>query len=274
MIKRGYKSKGRSKGYRTQNTQTYLLDTFAVSPYLAYSTRKLKSSATYAMRVRNTITTTVYEIPFGGDGFADFSALNSAQLHEVQIWYDQSGNGRDGIQLSGNPLSVLGFNLIDSKPAIQLYSTSVRYVNLGDLSALTAGEMHYVAKCGADPAPSTGRSWNLGAGGGLEHIPYLDGTIYDNFGSTSRPSMGNPATSLANWHLYSIYSTTNDRQLYLNGTSVYSDTSNTVGFPASSFINGNTDGRDAAELILFSQKLGTTDRDALFSDINTAFTLY
>lgn len=254
-----------------------ILDTLTATPYMAYSTRRLSSTYTgFCMRVRNTITTTVYDLPFGSDGWVDVSALTQAQLHEVQIWYDQSGNARNGVQLGGNPLSVVRFGgAPSSRHSVALHSTTVRYINLGDLSALTAGEMHYVTKAFADPSSAgTGRAWTLGTSGESEHIPFTDGNIYDDFGSTTRVGRDPDETSLANWHLYTHWSASADRAIYLNGASFYETATNTVGFPASSYLNGDSDGRDAAEFILFSETLSSPDRSALFTDVGTAFSLF
>lgn len=85
-------------------TSTLLLDSYGANVEAAYSLRKLSSSYTgSAVKVRKVPTLTEQDIGFDSNGNLDTAALTSFLGTEdgfISVWYDQSGNGRDGVQTS------------------------------------------------------------------------------------------------------------------------------------------------------------------------------
>ena len=82
-----------------------LLDIFGTNVLGAYSLRKLSSSYTgAAIRVRRDTDNAEQDIGFDSNGDLDTSALNAFVPDNGYVvkWYDQSGNGRDGTQISAN----------------------------------------------------------------------------------------------------------------------------------------------------------------------------
>jgi len=94
-LKLGLRNKirrGRAGGF------TGLLDqSFATGATAAYSLRKLKSSATKAVRVREDSGNTETDIGFSGGTLDETALLNHCGSANgfVTKWYDQSGNGND-----------------------------------------------------------------------------------------------------------------------------------------------------------------------------------
>ena len=106
-------------------TASLLLDIFGTNVLGAYSLRKLSSSYTgAAIRVRETAFNTETDIGFDANGNLDTAALlahcgspNASGF--ITKWYDQSGNGRDGTQISANKqLQVVSSNALITKNSL------------------------------------------------------------------------------------------------------------------------------------------------------------
>jgi len=103
-----------------------LLDqSFATGATAAYSLRKLKSSATKAVRVREDASNTEIDIGFSGGTLDTTALLNHCGSANgfVTKWYDQSGNGNDvsNATASGQPQIVNSGSVIqeNGQPAIE-----------------------------------------------------------------------------------------------------------------------------------------------------------
>jgi len=122
-LKLGLRNKirrGRAGGF------TGLLDqSFASGATAAYSLRKLKSSATKAVRVREDSGNTETDIGFSGGTLDETALLNHVGSNNgfVTKWYDQSGNGNDASNstASEQPQIVKSGSVIkeNGQPAIQ-----------------------------------------------------------------------------------------------------------------------------------------------------------
>jgi hypothetical protein len=99
-----------------------LLDIFGTNVLGAYSLRKLSSSYTgAAIRVRRDTDNAEQDIGFDSNGDLDTSALNAFVPDNGYVvkWYDQSGNGRDGTQISVNKqLQVVSSNALITKNSL------------------------------------------------------------------------------------------------------------------------------------------------------------
>lgn len=117
------------------------------------------------------------------------------------------------------------------------------YLDGPNLSALTSGHAFIVVKVDADPPGATGTTglWTIGTAEHATHFPYTDSTIYDGAMSTARKTVGDPTPSLASWRIYEVRSATNDWEALLDGTSLHSTSTNTVGLPTTSYL-----GRDSS----------------------------
>jgi len=102
----------RFKQYLTTITSApYILDQISGS-LAAYSLRKLKSTATYCMRVRRSSDSTEQDIGFSSDGLIDIVALITfvgSSTGYVMIWYDQTGNGNHATTTAPPTIMSSGF---------------------------------------------------------------------------------------------------------------------------------------------------------------------
>jgi hypothetical protein len=197
----------------------------------------------------------------------------------IGTWPDDSTANVDATQ-SSTARPIRKDAILNGQPIVR-FDGSNDYFNIGDLSALTEGEAFLVIKLDTDP-PSDPQSglWNLGDAGTSDcHFPYIDGVIYDSFGTTARKTTVNPTPSLsAAFHIYSVYSASADWANSLDGISLFSTGTNTVSFSAvatlgtSLSIGRFLDG-DIAEFILYDHKLSTGDRADVMTYLQDKFGL-
>lgn len=114
-------------------------------------------------------------------------------------------------------------------------------------------------------------SGNIGASG--HHYPFTDGIIYEGYGTTVRKTTVNPTTTLAQFNIYNVSSKANEFVNRLNNSTLFSTTTNTVGFSATLEIGGQSninhffDGWIKAYLH-FSTVLTTENRTKVFRFLN------
>jgi hypothetical protein len=101
-------------------------------------------------------------------------------------------------------------------------------------------------------------------------MPWTDGVIYDDFGTSVRKTAGNPVLSLASYRVFSQISATNNWQMWIDGGSLFSTETNTTGWGASPKIGWVTFGAqnyyidgDIAEILVFPTALSTEDRQSV-----------
>jgi hypothetical protein len=249
-----------------------LLDAVSVGAYFAYSFRKLTDAYTGpCCKVRTNPSSGAYtDIPFDSDGWVDEAAIAAVGSPVYVLFYDQSGNARHQAQLSSNPLPPIALGTLNGRPSVNW--DNFDYVDLGNLSALTEGEIFRLVKKDADPPVGQGFFWLFGTSGSSSHVPYTSGTIYDDFGSNVRKTTVDPTPALTSWRLYSVYSAASDWASYLDGTQIYSTGTNTVAFNSGAYFT--SDGElNTGEDILFSSKLSAPDRTIVFNDIETNYGL-
>ena len=210
--------------------------------------------------------------------FQDTSATTPATANDAPIGRinDKSGNGNNFTQATGGKRPLL-------KTAAQNGLSVSDYDNdnlstTADLTGLSAATLFIVIKIDLDPPLVDGQSglWTFGSDSASTHFPYTDGTIYDSFGTTSRKSTANPATTLAQWNIYEVVSASGEWTSYINSVQLYTTASNTVGFAASPNITiGSTASESAylagmiGELVLYDSALDLTNRGLLETYLQT-----
>lgn len=130
---------------------------------------------------------------------------------------------------------------VSEKPILEedgVYADGVdAFLMIPSLAGLTQGSVFMLVKNEFDPGTTTSEGPVLGAsgtdGGSNNHTPFEDGNIYDDFGSTSRKTVGNPSTSMTDWYILEFSSADNYWEAWFNGVSIFSTATNTVGFGAS-----------------------------------------
>jgi len=181
-------------------------------------------------------------------------------------WLDQSGAGHNFTQASGPAQPTTG--TIAGQPALVFNGTS-QYLSsaASAFSGQTAGEAFIVMQLDADP-PATGAGglWTFGTGAS-DHTPFTDGVIYSGWGSDTRKTTVDPATSMASAAcIYNIRSAANAWSSHLNGTQLFTTATNSVAFPSVCVIgSGNVAGSvfhkgKIGEVLVFNRVLTSDER--------------
>lgn len=161
---------------------------------------------------------------------------------------------------------------VNGGPAVEFINEGASVadvLNLPDLSALTAGMVFVVIKTRADPPGSDDSTglWRLGTSGLNTHFPYTDSIILDGTGTTARKTVGNPATPLTQFNVYDVRTASGSWEARLNGTSLFSTATNTVGFSATPRI-GQSNGTYfldgwIKEFLIYNSALSSGDATAV-----------
>lgn len=197
----------------------------------------------------------------------------------VSQWADLSGLGNHATQATGTAQPSYQTSEINSLPVVR-FDGAGDYLQLPDLmSGMSAGTVLIVFRLALDPPTNQFRTghplgdWGTNAGvDGGSHLPYLDGVIYDCWGTSARKTTVNPTPSMAVPSLYGVLSAANDWRSWLNGTQLFSTATNTVLFRADPKIGRalGTSGTaqyyfdgDVAEIVAYGSALSTGDRQSV-----------
>lgn len=217
---------------------------------------------------------------------ADAGALNASDLaatdtEAVKTWQDQSGNGWHATQATaGNrPAWYIGASS-NGSPVVRFDGVD-DYFQLGNLmSGAAAGTAFVVLSINNDPPAPDRSSGPLSRFGtpSNAHYPWIDGAIYDDFGSTVRKDAIAVAPSLAAWRVYEVLSAAGDWRNYLDGSLLHATTSNTVAWGATPFIGSNGLGQyfidgDIAEVLVYAAALSDADRQAVESYLMSKYAI-
>lgn len=194
----------------------------------------------------------------------------------ISTWTASAGNNATA---AGTARPTYQTNELNSLPIVRFDGVNDAFA-FGNFSALTAGEVFIVIKVDNDPTTGSGvRSglWTIGTdAGSITLYPYDDGNIYDGFGTTVRKTVGNPTPSLASWRVYNVFSAANDWGANLDGSSLFTTATNTVGFSASCVLGAQSvaflDG-DVAEFIMYNRKLTAPERASVLGYLQGKFAL-
>jgi hypothetical protein len=160
----------------------------------------------------------------------------------VSTWSDRSGNNNSPTAVTTQrPLYKV--NEQSGNPAVRFDGTDDRLVfSSAFISGSTPGSCVYTFKIDNDPptaAISAGAVLGFfGSGGGATHIPWIDGNIYDKFGSTQRKTVGNPTQSLTSSRIIAVHSDASDWQFFIDSVNFFTTTSNSVGWTQNPEIGG------------------------------------
>lgn len=234
---------------------------------------------------------------FGGGEFSDSAAsdaftpsaygtlaldLDPASLAlvddaRVDSWPSSAADGHTATA-AGDLRPTYKTNILNGLPIVRFNGVSGQWMSVGDFSSLTAGELFLVRRINNDPPVDAAQSgvYSFGTSVSASHLPFPDGTIYDSFGTDVRKTTVNPATSMASWHIYSVYSAENDWANFLNGVQIFSTGSNTVGFRSSCLLGTDATGSifldgDVGRLIIYNAKLSTLNRSAVIAGLKAKY---
>jgi hypothetical protein len=202
---------------------------------------------------------------------ADLAYLGNGAA--VTTWPDKSGNARDF-----SCTSAVIYTTTNQTPKGGPVVGGTNWVaQRAPWMASAAGEIFLVWK-----AVSAGDNRNLmrftaqTGSNSNDHWRWSDNNVYAHFGTTVRKTCGTSimAEGYGVWYTTDIYSAANDWALYMNTptTPRYSTTSNAVGWGSTNHALGNYSGtaslHQIAEVCLFSRKLTTDERAAMFAYLN------
>lgn len=157
------------------------------------------------------------------------------------------------------------------------------YLQIPDMTALTANHTFIVAKLDADP-PSSGHGGfhkNTGSAEGFPECHYVfdDSKWYEGWGSANRFTVGHMGLTASSWHVLEIISKSGSYVVKQDGHIMNRRATNTVSFlsggnapfgrsSASNWSNGYWAG-----VYTFSAELGESDRNTIVGYINNRFGL-
>lgn len=154
----------------------------------------------------------------------------------MSAWTDFGSGGGDATA-AGDARPTFEIDVHNGHPAARFDHATNQSMTLPSLAALTEGHVFVVLKIDADPPPDGGSSglWNLGGTTeGSLYSFFLDGGIYDAFGSTTRHTVGHPAAPLDAWNIYEVEVAADGSWIArLNGAEITSFVGSIVAFPAS-----------------------------------------
>jgi hypothetical protein len=258
-----------------------LLDSYSGAS-VAYSLRLL--SALYvgnSIRVRRSSDNAEQDIGFNGANL-DTAALTSfcgSGNGFVTTWYDQSGNSRNATQTTAaiQPQIVSSGNVIlaNTKPTLDFLG-GLNGLNFAQFSASVI-DAFILVKTKSDPATIENSGFiKFGTDTLNNHFP-LSTLVYDDFGSTTRKSLGDPTTSLAQLNIYNVLSKSGEWTARLNTVSIFSTSSNIVAINSAPKI-GSKDGSIGMmnyipEFIIYPSDQ-TSNRTGISTNINTYYAIY
>ena len=192
---------------------------------------------------------------------------------------DYSGNNRHFVAKTSGTVGTYSTNQINGLPAIKFIhdgsgstATNTQYNGPSFLTS-SQGEIFMVIKSPADPSTNNLKNTYGYFGpddGSSSHYPFTGaGDVYEAFGTSSRKLIptANTPSSLTNWSLYNVSSRANEWIARLNGSSIFSTTSNSVSWRSAPILGGTGGiaygaGFDGyiAEIILYNTVLSEPDR--------------
>lgn len=190
------------------------------------------------------------------------------------VWPDDAGNF-DATSAGGGNSPTYKTGIVNGHSVVRCMQAGATYfTSMGDLSALTAGEVFVVVQLTSE---STGPAQGLFSLGGANQFYPLtaSGVIWDDFGTSGQKTTVDPATPLTQWHIYGAHSAANDWSNYIDGAEIYHTNTNTVAFPAAATFLCRDDvynlEGDMAEFILYSRKLTTDERADVIAYLKSTY---
>jgi hypothetical protein len=180
--------------------------------------------------------------------------------NSVAYWSDQSGLGEDATQNVAGNQPVLVENALNGRPVVHFDGN--QWLSLPNLmNGALEGEIFMVVR------GSGGGYYRMMAFGTSPYgsaYPWIDGKIYEDFGSTVQYTVGNPPQLWSEYHVYNISSKTNDWVARFDGLEEHRETANTVAFRSDPLLGRalteNFAG-DMAEIIVYGHVLTASERE-------------
>lgn len=188
---------------------------------------------------------------------------------------DQSGNARHATQATSGKRAAYKASIVNSKGVYRFDAVTTPdrdyYSMPNAYTGLTAATIYFVVKRTNATSPNVDESGlcNLGTSGQGNHFTYTDGNLYLDIGSTVRKSLGSPVLSLATaFRVFTVTTASADWKCWIDRTSQFTTTSNTVGFPSSPTLGAWFTtyflGGDLADFAIYNSAHDATARAAVW----------
>lgn len=193
--------------------------------------------------------------------------LSGSDGANIASWPDASGNSRNATQSTEADKPNLEVAELNGLNVVRFMNSNSEWLNLPNfLTGFSAGTIFLVIKSAFEPNTNSAGAIKMGSSASADHWTNADNNWYSDFGSTVRKNIGNPATTLAQWNIIMLRSASADWKAFINGTQVFTTSSNTVGWSTTPFLgsghptNVQTFDGWIAEVVLLSEAVGTDDR--------------
>lgn len=200
---------------------------------------------------------------------ADSSTITSSS-NLVSQWNDKSGSNRHALS-SGSNRPTTGTRTINSLNTLDFGNSFMNFA-AAPLAGTTSAMAVFTFQLDLDPPVTTATTGPVlgdwGTNSGSNHLTWTDGTILEDFMSTTRFNTGNPAPSMAaNPCIASMISVNSLWQLYVNGTLRFNTATNTYAINGTPQIGRSGtlsffDGR-IAEIVVVPNSTTTANRQLL-----------
>ena len=212
------------------------------------------------------------DVPFGNLALwlkADAGLVQGGSNMPVNQWADQSGNGKNAIQTSGNNRPQWVARALNGLPEVQFNGSSFFY--LPNFLGGTVGAEAFVVLRAATNTPAVpSELWSFG-GATTWHSAYPapDGSLTEDFGSTTMMSLGVPAQPLNQYNVYEVMGQNGIWAAWLNGMLQGSTTNSVYGYNSTPMLGRRyTPGNGVdqyfngavAELLVFNRSLSDSER--------------
>ena len=249
-----------------------LLDTYTGAA-AAYSLRRLKSTATNAIRVRRSSDNTEQDIGFSAGELDTSSLLTFAGAGDafVKTWYDQSGSSNDATQTTtANQPQIVssGAVIVDAngKPRISVEGT--KSMTIGNLNLTEVHGFVLFEKTALGTYGALGTSQTTG------HWGYSGGQIYDGFYNNARPLIAGSGTISANTPALLSMSHDGTMVYRVNATEVYNQPG-TFTNATTIVLKGYYDFKGYyQEIVLYPSVKSAPDTTGIETNINTFYSIY
>ncbi len=205
----------------------------------------------------------------------------------VAVWSDNSGNSRSFAQTNASAKPTYKTGIVNSKPVLRFDgSADFLYFTNNFTTNFTSACAFLVFKLRNDPTTNTASAgfWNFGGQSGsvANHFVYTNGDIWDDFGTSVRRQVGNPAFNMTDWTLYNVETESANFTARINTTNQYTSGGvNTVAWENSesyvaigrSEVGSYFFDADVAELIIYNSVLSSSNRALVNGYLDTKYNL-
>jgi len=256
---------------------TGLLDqSFATGATAAYSLRKLKSSATKAVRVREDSGNTEVDIGFSGGTLDETALLNHVGSNNgfVTKWYDQSGNGNNASNLTASeqPQIVKSGSVIkeNGQPAIQ-FDGSDDYLSTNSFNG--SGQPHTLFTVASSNDLSNADGYLVRAGGNTFVLFQRDA----EFQIYSGNHIIGPAVDLKK-HIFTVIFNSPNSKFFIDNSLVASGDTGTRGDLQEIYIGdrgaGGRSFQGKEQEIIVYETNKSTNRNNIETNINNFYSIF